>query len=106
MVVSGALVLWVAGLFRRAGTTVKPFQEPSTLVLSGPFRLTRNPIYVGMVGGLLGLEVLLGSATPFLVVSVFAILIDRRFIRAEEASLEKTFGDAYREYKTRVRRWL
>jgi protein-S-isoprenylcysteine O-methyltransferase Ste14 len=101
-----AIVLWAAGIFRHAGTTIKPFESSSALVLEGPYRVTRNPIYLGMVGALAGVAVLAGSATPFLVVPAFAYLIDRRFIRKEEAMLEKTFGSQYEAYKTKVRRWL
>ena len=106
MAASLALVLWAAGLFAKAGTTRKPFRESSALVLDGPFRFTRNPMYVGLAGGLLGIAVLLGSVTPFVVLPLFGALIDSRFIRAEEAMLEKSFGDSYRAYKGRVRRWL
>jgi protein-S-isoprenylcysteine O-methyltransferase Ste14 len=101
-----ALVLWAAVLFRRAGTTIKPFQQSSALIAGGPFRITRNPMYVGMVGALLGISVLLGSVTPFLVVPVFVALIHSKFIWAEETALERTFGSAYTDYKSRVRRWL
>jgi len=101
-----ALVLWAAVLFQRAGTTIKPFQESSTLIASGPYRITRNPIYVGMVGALVGIAVLLGSVAPFLVVPAFAALIQSIFIRAEEAALERTFGRVFLDYKSKVRRWL
>ena len=101
-----ALILWVAKLFDRAGTTIKPFQESSALVVRGPYRLSRNPIYLGMVAALLGVGTMLGSLTPFAIVAVFAWAIDRRFIRREEAMLEATFGAAYAEYRTVVRRWL
>ena len=101
-----SLVLWATGLFRKAGTTIKPFQESSVLVLGGPYRLSRNPIYAGLVSALLGIGLLLGSVSPFVVVPVFVALIDLRFIRAEEAVLERRFGAAYRAYKARVRRWL
>ena len=100
------LVLYVASLFRRAGTTIRPFQESSALVAQGPFRVSRNPIYLGMVAALIGIGLMLGTAVPFLVVPAFAVLIDLRFIRAEEADLERTFGESYRNYKARVRRWL
>ena len=107
LVVAGiALVLWAAVLFRQAGTAIRPFQESAALVAGGPYRVTRNPMYVGMVGVLLGVSVLLGSTTPLLVVPAFAILIDFRFIRAEEAILETRFGSAYTEYKSKVPRWL
>ena len=101
-----AIMLWAAGLFRRAGTTIKPFETSSRLVLEGPYRYTRNPMYSGMAGILLGTALLLGSLTPLLVIPVFVAVIQRRFIRAEEAMLETAFADAYRRYKTRVRRWV
>ena len=101
-----AVVLSVAAIFQRAGTAIKPFEKSSTLVVDGLYRVTRNPIYLGMVCGLVGVGVLAGSVTPFLVVPAFAYFIDRRFIRAEEALLEQTFGSQYATYKSRVRRWL
>jgi protein-S-isoprenylcysteine O-methyltransferase Ste14 len=101
-----AVVLWVAAMFRRAGTTIRPFETSSALVARGPFRLSRNPIYLGMVVFLLGVALLAGSLSPFLVIPVFAWILDRRFIRAEEAILAKTFGPAYDTYRGRVRRWI
>ena len=101
-----AVVLWAAGTFRRAGTTIRPFEKSSALVAQGLYRLTRNPIYLGMVCSLLGVAAVAGSVTPFLVVPAFAYLIDRRFIRAEETLLEQTFGAQYVAYKANVRRWL
>lgn len=100
------LVLWVNAMFRRAGTTINPFEESSTLVVGGPFRISRNPIYLGMTLALAGVAVLLGSLLPFLVVPAFAFLIDARFIRAEEAMLGRSFGSPFEDYKRRVRRWL
>ncbi len=99
-------VLSVAAIFKRAGTAIKPFETSSTLVVDGLNRITRNPIYLGMVCGLVGVGVLAGSVTPFFVVPAFAYLVDRRFIRAEEAMLEQAFGSQYASYKSRVRRWL
>lgn len=101
-----AVVLWAAGTFERAGTAIKPFEESSVLVRRGPFLVSRNPMYLSVVCGLIGVAVLAGSVSPFLVVPAFAIFIDRRFIRAEEAILERRFGPEYLAYKARVRRWL
>jgi protein-S-isoprenylcysteine O-methyltransferase Ste14 len=102
--------VWIAilvnAMFRRAGTTIKPFQESSALVTSGPFRFSRNPIYLGMVVFLAGLGMLLGSLTPLLIVPAFVLLIDRRFIRAEEIMLARTFSADYDQYRQRVRRWM
>lgn len=100
------VVLSTARTFRRAETTIKPFEESSALLVGGLYRVTRNPIYVGMVCGLIGVGVLAGSVTPFLVVPAFAYLIDWKFVRAEEAMLEQTFGSRYSDYKARVRRWI
>lgn len=100
------LILWVNAIFRRVGTTIKPFEESSVLVVEGPFRISRNPIYLGMLLALFGVGVLLGSLTPLLMVPTFAFLLDARFIRAEEGILTKTFGRRFEDYMSRVRRWL
>jgi len=106
-VVAGlGFMLWAAFLFRRAGTTIKPFQESSALIVTGPYRVSRNPIYLAMVIILLGVGILLGSAVPFVAIPLFAVLIARRVIRWEEFALKRTFGQAYRDYGTKVRRWL
>jgi protein-S-isoprenylcysteine O-methyltransferase Ste14 len=101
-----AAVLAVNWQFKGAGTTIKPFQESSALVTGGLFAYSRNPIYVGMVAALLGVFVALGSLTPIVIVPPFIYIIRTRFIAAEERMLEATFGDAYRDYRNRVRRWL
>ncbi len=95
-----------ARLFDKLGTTIKPFEESTALVVTGPFKYSRNPMYLGMVGVLMGLAVVLGTATPVVVIPVFVWLITRRFVQAEEAALEARFGDDYTEYRNRVGRWL
>src|SRR4030042_3612548 len=92
------------GAFHKAGTTVKPFSESSALVTTGMFRISRNPMYLGFVLILTAIAILLGSATPWIVVPLFALLIDRLFIAAEERMLEARFGPAWKEYKSGVRR--
>lgn len=92
--------------FKQQDTTVKPFDEASTLVTTGVFRVSRNPMYLGFVLGLIGIALLLGSAVPWLVIPVFVILINRRFIRTEEAMLEARFGPSFRDYTRRTRRWI
>jgi protein-S-isoprenylcysteine O-methyltransferase Ste14 len=91
---------------RKAKTTVKPFEESSALVTSGVYRISRHPMYFGFVLILMGLAVMLGSLMPFLVIPVFAILIDTVFIRVEERMLEDKFGRAWLDYQRRVRRWI
>jgi protein-S-isoprenylcysteine O-methyltransferase Ste14 len=92
--------------FHQAGTTVKPFEQPSALLTGGAHRITRNPMYLGFVAILIGVGCLLEVLTPFLIVVVFAILMDQLFIRQEEHALERTFGNTWLEYKERVRRWI
>lgn len=96
----------VHDLFRRHRTTVKPLGEPSALVTRGPFRYTRNPMYLGGVLILLGVGILFGSGVPFLVIPVFWWIIHARFIRREETFMARRFGQEYEEYRKRVRRWL
>ena len=95
-----------ARLFVRSGTTIKPFEESSSLVSNGPFRYSRNPMYVGMVLVLLGVGLTLGSLAPFIVVPASVAVIRFRFIRAEEAMLAAKFGDEYAAYQHEVRRLL
>jgi protein-S-isoprenylcysteine O-methyltransferase Ste14 len=100
----------VSGLiaFHRAKTTVNPMKPgaASSLVDSGVYRMTRNPMYVGLVFLLLGWAAYLGSpwtlAGPF----VFAAYINRFQIAPEEQALAALFGEAYLAYRARVRRWL
>ena len=107
LILSGiALILWAARLFSQAGTAIKPFEESSKLITGGPYRWSRNPIYLGMVIVLLGIGMTLGTLAPFAVIPVFVWLIRKNFIAHEEAMLEKSFGSAYAEYKRRIRRWL
>jgi protein-S-isoprenylcysteine O-methyltransferase Ste14 len=100
------LNVWADRLFKQHATTVKPFQESSSLITEGVFRLSRHPMYLGMVLILVGLALLVGSLTPWIVVVAFGILADSVFIRPEESMLEETFGEEYRRYRGRVRKWL
>jgi len=106
VVLGVSLVIWPARLFAKSKTTIKPFHESSALVTTGPYRFSRNPIYVGMALALLGCAVLFGSLAPLLVVPLFVLLIDRVFIAGEERMLQATFADDYAEYCRRVRRWI
>ena len=101
-----AVILWAAWLFDKAGTAIKPFEESSKLVLAGPYRWSRNPMYLGMVIILLGIGLALGTLSPFAILPLFIWLIRNQFIAHEEAMLDKSFGAAYAEYKKCIRRWL
>jgi len=101
-----ALNLVADRAFHQAQTTVKPFEESSALITTGVFRITRNPMYLGYVLILVGVALIVRSVTPCAVIPVFAILMDRVFIRVEEQMLEKRFGEVWLEYAKKVRRWV
>jgi len=92
--------------FSRAETTIKPFHDSSALVRTGMYRVTRNPMYLGMVIVLTGVAVLTGSLSPFIGPLLFVPVMNVRVIRHEEAMLEEAFGDEYRDFRQSVRRWI
>jgi len=103
----GILILLHSGAsFIKAKTGLLPFSDATTLVTGGLYRYTRNPMYLGMVFFLLGVALFLGSLSALIPVAAFAWIIDRQFIRDEEIFLTGIFGDEYKEYKKRVRRWI
>jgi len=100
----------IAGMlsFRRAGTTINPFRPnaSSSLVSSGIYRFTRNPMYVGLLLTLLGWAAFLASLSALVLVPLFVLYINRFQIKPEERALSSLFGSDYTAYKTRVRKWL
>jgi protein-S-isoprenylcysteine O-methyltransferase Ste14 len=107
LLVSGvALTLAGALLFRQSGAPVRPGENPIVLVTRGPYRFTRNPMYLGMLVALAGLAFLVGTWPFFLAPIVMFTILSARFIPFEEALMTAKWGDVYREYQKRVRRWL
>ncbi len=100
------ITVWTDNIFKRYGTTVKPHLDPGKLIISGPFRISRHPMYLGMALILLGEAVLLGAVTPFAAPVAFAAIMQAKFIPMEERSMERVFGDQYAAYRRRVRQWL
>jgi protein-S-isoprenylcysteine O-methyltransferase Ste14 len=92
--------------FRRADTSMIPFKPSTALVVTGPYRFTRNPMYVGMAALYLGLAVAVGLIWALILLPVLLVAVDRLVIAREEPYLERRFGEDYRLYKQRVRRWL
>ena len=101
-----ALFVWTLVTFWRHRTTVNPYLAASSLCTGGPFRFSRNPIYVGDWFILVGVSLLLATWWPLLFAPLIWAMLRYGVIRHEEAHLEAKFGDDYRMYKTRVRRWL
>jgi protein-S-isoprenylcysteine O-methyltransferase Ste14 len=104
------LVFSISGrmAFRRANTTANPFQPQaaSSLVVTGVYKLTRNPMYVGLALVLVGWAVFLWSGWVLPGPVVFVAYIAAFQIEPEERALDRLFGDAYSAYKSQVRRWL
>jgi protein-S-isoprenylcysteine O-methyltransferase Ste14 len=91
---------------RRAGTSVEPGAAPVRLVSHGPYRLSRHPLYLAQPLLLLGFACATGSVWFVAAAAVVTAALDRWVIVPEERDLEACFGDAFREYRGRVRRWL
>lgn len=100
------LAFWSRSLFLLNSTTLQLYEEPTSLVTSGPFRMSRNPIYLGMASILLGVAVLQGTLVALTFPVIFVMVIEFFIIPGEERKLENLFGEQYREYKKSVRRWI
>jgi protein-S-isoprenylcysteine O-methyltransferase Ste14 len=92
--------------FRRAHTPVAPYEPTTALVTGGPYRLSRNPGYLGMALAYVGIAALASAVWVLVPLPVVLAVIDRGVIRREESYLDRRFGGTYRRYRSRTRRWL
>jgi len=107
LVLSGiALTLWSVVTLTRAHTTFIPWDQVTSMVSTGPFRFSRNPIYLADAIAYLGGSLLIHSFWPLVVLPVVLWVMRSQVIDREERYLTERFGDTYREYQLRVRRWL
>jgi protein-S-isoprenylcysteine O-methyltransferase Ste14 len=102
----GVLLLLASRAFRQHSTTINPYGKATTLVSSGPFRYSRNPIYVGLLLVVVGFFVALNSAWQLAAAVLLLLLLHFGVVLREERFLAAAFGDEYRDYTRRVRRWL
>jgi protein-S-isoprenylcysteine O-methyltransferase Ste14 len=100
------LFAWAISTFRRLQTPVIPIRRARALAEEGPFKLTRNPMYLGFTVLYLGIALVANAFWPLVFLPEAIALTYLFAIRLEEAYLTREFGDAYREYCSRVRRWL
>ena len=100
------IVIWAANAFTRKDTPKNPFDTPKAVATDGPFKHSRNPMYIGITYILIGASILNGSALVFLAPIVFLITIRIFFIPMEEKKMERLFGEEYLNYKKKVRRWI
>jgi protein-S-isoprenylcysteine O-methyltransferase Ste14 len=104
--IGSGLNVWSASHLSGKDTTSDFHEAPSALVVDGPFRISRNPIYLSGVVITLSLAVLLGSLITFVFPAVMWLVLNQFHIPAEEGVLAQTFGEEYLEYKRQVRRWI
>ena len=108
LLLAAAAVLggWALREMMTRRTPVEPWKDPVHLVTSGPFRISRNPLYVTLTTVLLAIAVMANSLWLLAFALVLLLLLDTLVIRREEKILTEVFGDAYLAYKARVRRWV
>ncbi|NDV85564.1 isoprenylcysteine carboxylmethyltransferase family protein [Aurantimonas aggregata] len=104
-VVGIAIMAWSALWFRRKKTEIMPRQTPTALIVEGPYRINRNPIYTGMALVVLGVAFWLGALSAVAIAMIYPFVITARFIRGEEAGLRQAFGFEAERYFARTRRW-
>jgi len=120
-ILAGRVGLWmgialaIAGLgliitgmieFRRANTAVVPFSPTTAIVSSGPFRFTRNPLYLGFVLIYIGASLAANTLWPLFMLPLVILVLLHGVVKREERYLERKFGTAYTDYRARVRRWM
>ena len=105
-VIGGVLNIWTDQLFKKNETTVKPDEKPSVLIQTGPFNISRNPMYLGMTILLIGIGFILGSIISFVGAILFVVAMEIAFITQEEKYLQEQFGEEFDTYRKKVRRWI
>ena len=103
---AAGIAAWALLLMRRHRTTPSPFGTATTLLTSGPYRLSRNPIYLALLGVQAGTALAFGLAGTLALLPLSAWLLDRFVIRREEAFMRKAFPEQFAAFSARVRRWL
>ena len=102
----GLLNIWADQLLKKQNTTVKPNKIPTVLIQTGAYKITRNPMYLGMTLLLIGAGFILGSIISFAGTILFILSMEIRFIPMEEKLMQEQFGDEFDNYKKKVRRWI
>ena len=103
---AGALHVWFGWTMTRARTPINVSKPTVRLITDGPFRVSRNPSYLAFVGHYLGVTCLVNSRWPLLLLPLAILLVQGGAIEREERYLARRFGQPYRPYRARVRRWI
>jgi len=99
-------IVYLLGLFKKKETAILPDGDPEVLLTDGPYRYSRNPIYISMTIILIGSAMLYNCLSAFIIPILFMILVKNIWIDYEEAKLKKIFGQEYLNYQKKVRRWI
>lgn len=105
-IIGAGLNVWADQSLKKYKTTVKPNEKPAALIVTGAFKISRNPMYLGMALILFGAGFILGSVISFVGVLLFITAMEIMFIPQEEKNLKEQFGEEFEAYKKKVRRWL
>jgi len=106
LVTSAAIAISASAVMRKAGTHIRPDKPATTVVTAGPFRFTRNPMYLSLCLLNTGIALLVCGLIPLLMTAVLATILQQGVILREEKYLAAKFGPAYVDYRNRVRRWF
>jgi protein-S-isoprenylcysteine O-methyltransferase Ste14 len=106
VIIGVVLNLWTDNLFKKQDTTVKPYLKPTRFICYGPFCVSRNPMYLGMLIILIGTAVLFKSVLLTIPALLYLLIMQVFYIRKEEAFLIEQFGDEFLQYKKKVRQWI
>lgn len=100
------VMMWGWWLFKRFDTAICPTAKTDCLVTSGVYRVSRNPMYLGVVGMLLAVAIFVGTFPFYLATAAYFLVMNNVFCPYEEHKLSEAFGDTYISYKNKVRRWI
>lgn len=107
ILISGLTIAKKTGqLFSKMETEIHTFKKPEKLVTDVFFQYTRNPIYMSFVMILIGLNIVLGSLSPFALIIIFILVTNFWYIPFEERKMQEQFGQEYENYKKAVKRWI
>ena len=106
LVINAILVRWAFVTMRTAQTSPHPYESSTALVVTGPFKFSRNPVYVAMTGLYFAAALIINSLWPLLLLLPLMVTMHVGVVLREESYLEQRFGAVYAAYKMRVRRWL
>ena|SRR2546428_6385080 len=106
VIASIALAIWGRRTMSAAGTNINPREPALVLVTNGPFRFSRNPLYLALTGMYAGVALLINGLWTLILVVPLLIVTQVGIVQREERYLERKFGEEYRAYRSRVRRWI